>query len=719
MREDWIECTIKDISKIINGDRGKNYPSRTHYVSNGLPFVSAGNINDSNKLEKSSLNFISQERFDLLKGGFLKQGDILFCIRGSLGKLAIYDLDIDGAIASSLVIVRRLKSVEEKYLLYYLSSFSIKLFINEFNNGTAQPNLSAKDFSNFKFPLPPLPEQRAIVKKLESLFSSLDAGVADLKKAQQQLKIYRQSVLKKAFEGEMTKGWREKNSYNMDDFLQELKNKKVTAIKEKLISKGDYFPNYKLEQLNFTTPNSWLSLPWKTLTSNRKYALKRGPFGSALKKDFFVESGTVVYEQGHAINDDPYRHRYFITPEKFEELKAFAVGAGDLIISCSGATLGRICLLPEDAEVGVINQALLKVDLDEEVILKKYFLILFRSESFQRLIFSKALGSAMPNMVGMEELKEMPIPIPSILEQKEIVKQIESRLSVCDSIEQNIKESLVKAEALRQSILKKSFEGNLLTAQQLAECKQAADYEPASVLLERIKAEQNKVTAKPSKKKVTQPLVVAKIETPVAKISADIHAGLIAKVIKIHEENPASIDNLSHIKCEKIAHLVEYHLQIPLGRKPVKDAAGPDDYPHLKKIEHRAKMANYFAIQKKEIGYSYSSAKNSDKAIDKFQSALSDEKNKQLDDLIALFLKFDLEVSEIIATTYAGWNNLILNGNANPSDEEIVYESRENWSERKLKIARERFFKAIDWMRKNEIVPTGYGAVVPFPKKKK
>jgi len=715
MREDWLECTIRDISKIINGDRGKNYPSRAHYVSNGLPFVSAGNINDSNKLEKSSLNFISPERFDLLKGGFLKQGDILFCIRGSLGKLAIYDLDIDGAIASSLVIVRRFKSVEEKYLLYYLSSFSIKLFINEFNNGTAQPNLSAKDFSNFQFPLPPLPEQRAIVKKLESLFSSLDAGVADLRKVQQQLKIYRQAVLKKAFEGELTKEWREKHSYDMDEFLKKLIREKNTAIKEKVISKGDYFPHYQSEQLNYVTPNNWLSLPWKTLTSNRKYALKRGPFGSALKKDFFVKSGTVVYEQGHAINDDPHRHRYYITPEKFEELKAFAVGPGDLIISCSGATLGRICLLPNDAEMGVINQALLKVDLDEQVILKKYFLILFRSESFQRLIFSKALGSAMPNMVSMEELKEMPIPIPSILEQHQIVKEIESRLSVCDSIEQNIKESLEKAEALRQSILKKAFEGNLLTAQELAESKQAADYEPASLLLERISAEQNKAAPKPYKTKVAKPLVIAQPETPVVKVSADIHAGLIAKVIKIHEENPASIGNLSHIKCEKIAHLVEYHLQIPLGRQPVKDAAGPDDYPHLKKIEHRAKMANYFAIQKKDIGYSYSSTKNSDKVIEKFQSAISVEKNNKLDALIALFLKFDLEVSEIIATTYAGWNNLIINGNVLPTDEEIVYESRENWSERKLTIARERFFKAIDWMRKNELVPTGYGAVVPFP----
>jgi type I restriction enzyme S subunit len=97
-------------------------------------------------------------------------------------------------------------------------------------------------------------------------------------------------------------------------------------------------------------------------------------------------------------------------------MKAFEVKGGDMIISCSGVTLGRICLLPKDAAKGVINQALLKIDLDERIMLKKYFIKLFRSETFQRLIFAKSLGTAMPNMVGMTELKEIPIPVPSISE---------------------------------------------------------------------------------------------------------------------------------------------------------------------------------------------------------------------------------------------------------------------------------------------------------------
>ena len=108
----------------------------------------------------------------------------------------------------------------------------------------------------------------------------------------------------------------------MDDFLKELKREKNQAIKDKLIKKEDYFPTIEEKYLSYKIPYNWLHLPWKTITANNKYAMKRGPFGSALKKDFFVESGYTVYEQGHAINDDPYRDRYYISEKKYKELEA-------------------------------------------------------------------------------------------------------------------------------------------------------------------------------------------------------------------------------------------------------------------------------------------------------------------------------------------------------------------------------------------------------------
>lgn len=679
MREDWIQSSLEDLSDYeIGGDWGKD-PELVDENFIDIYCIRGSEFRNWQR-DKGSTASHRKVKINSFNSRKLLLNDILVEISGGgpdqpVGRTVIIDNEVlshfkgkNLMFTNFLRLVRPNHLVNSIYINQYLKYFYSTGEIVKYQAGSNNlRNLKFRDFMKIKFPLPPLPEQRAIVKKLESLFSSLDAGVADLKKAQQQLKIYRQAVLKKAFEGDLTNA-----------------TSKVEVVKlGSIIEKPKYGTSKKCNT---------------------------EPIGKAVLRIPNINVGK--------INSEELKYAEF----EDAEISALSLREGDILTIRSNGSVdivGRCALISKKDTEFLYAGYLIRLRPNLEKANPKYLVHCLSSHNLRVQIEFKAKSTSGVNNINAGELESLEIPLFSLDEQNEIVKQIESRLSVCDSIEQNIKESLEKAEALRQSILKKAFEGNLLTAQELAECKQAADYEPASVLLERIIAEQNKVTAKPSRKKMAQPLVVAKVETPIVKVSADIHAGLIAKLIKIHEDNPASIDNLSHIKCEKIAHLVEYHLQIPLGRQPVKDAAGPDDYPHLKGVESRAKKAGFFNIVKKPIGYSYSSANNSDKVIEKFQSTLSVEKNRQLDDLIALFLNFDLEVSEIIATSYAGWNNLILNGNTNPSDEEIVYESRENWSERKLKIARERFFKAIEWMRKNEIVPTGYGAVVPFPKKKK
>lgn len=374
------------------------------------------------------------------------------------------------------------KILYSKYLFYFCQGFNFKTL----DKSTTIPSLAKRDLLKIKLQLAPLPEQRSIVAKIEELFSELDSGIANLQKAKEQLKVYRQAVLKAAFEGELTREWRKENRYSMEKDLENYKRAKEIAIKEKLIPKANYFPKFDEKDLIYKTPKNWIILPWKSVVSNNKYAMKRGPFGSTLKKEFFVSDGIPVYEQANAINNNAYEHRYFITEEKFKELESFSVTAGEMIISCSG-TLGRISLLPDDARTGVINQALLKIDIDETIIKKDYFLLLFRSESFQRLLYKKSIGTAMRNMVGMKDLKEIPIHLPSIEEQNKIVQEIESRLSVCEHIEATIEEALEKSEALRMSVLKKAFEGKLLSKEEIEACKKESDWEPAANLLKRIK----------------------------------------------------------------------------------------------------------------------------------------------------------------------------------------------------------------------------------------
>ncbi len=490
MGENWEIAISDEIFDIRDGTH-----DTPKYVKDKVyPLVTSKNLKDGN-IDLSNVKYISEEDFEEInKRSKVDIGDVLYAMIGTIGNPVVIKTEPKYAIKNVGLFKNKIKILNSELLKYYLESpnFYSQLEKRQLLKGTTQRFIPLGHLRKLNIPIAPFPEQRAIVFKIEELFSDLDNGIANLKKAQEQLKIYRQAVLKKAFEGGFTYIWRKENSYNMDEFLEDLKKGKDEAIKLKLIAKSNYFPDLSEKDLTYKIPDNWIYLPWKTINSNNKYAMKRGPFGSTLKKSFFVDEGYVVYEQGHAINDDPYRHRYYISEEKFKEMKAFEVKRGDMIISCSGVTLGRICLLPDDAATGVINQALLKVELDEKIMVKEYFKELFRSETFQRLIFGKSLGTAMPNMVGMTELKEIPIPVPSIAEQKVILKEIESRLSVCDKVEESISQSLEKAKALRQSILKKAFEGKLLSTAEIEKCKQEKDYEPASVLLDRIKKETKK-----------------------------------------------------------------------------------------------------------------------------------------------------------------------------------------------------------------------------------
>ena len=496
MREDWIEVEFSNIAiNLKRGPFGGNL-KKEFFVSSGYKVYEQKHA--INKDYTLGSYFINDQKYRELQGFAVEANDYIISCSGTIGKLYRLPPNAPNGVINQALLKIKIqdKLINHSYfsLLFESEYFQRKILSDA--RGTGMQNLAGmKEIKLVTLPLAPLPEQRAIAAKIEQLFSELDNGIANLKTAKSKLEIYRQAILKQAFEGELTKNWRKNNPYSLSAFLENLKTEKQLAIIDKKISKDNYFPDTTENNKIYSCSENWLQLPWKTICSNNKYAMKRGPFGSALKKEFFVDSGYTVYEQGHAINDDPYRDRYFISKEKYEELKAFSVKHGDMIISCSGS-LGRICLLPKDCKAGIINQALLKIDLDEKIISKKLFLLMFRSETFQRKIFQKSLGTAIPNMVAMAELKEFLIPIPSIEEQNQIVQEIETRLSVCDKLNEAIDQSLEKAQALRQSILKKAFEGKLLSQDELQTCRQQPDWETAAKLLERVKDKKNKLIAK-------------------------------------------------------------------------------------------------------------------------------------------------------------------------------------------------------------------------------
>ncbi len=184
----------------------------------------------------------------------------------------------------------------------------------------------------------------------------------------------------------------------------------------------------------------------------------RGPFGGSLKKSCFVPSGYPVYEQQHAIYST-FTFRYFVNEEKYNEMKRFTTHPGDLIMSCSG-TIGKVAIIPEDAPIGIINQALLKLT-PKKRILPEYLKWYMQSISFEKDIQRHSKGAAIQNVASVAILKEIAIPVPTIEKQKQIVARLDDLNERCNALQENYQKALTLCDDLKQSLLRKAFNGEL------------------------------------------------------------------------------------------------------------------------------------------------------------------------------------------------------------------------------------------------------------------
>lgn len=406
MREDWIECKLGNVIEIISGKNQKNVLN-----SNGkYPIYGSG--------------------------GIIGRADEYLCDSGStiIGR--------KGTINSPIYVKEKFWNVDTAFGFYpfeILSNRLLYFFCLSFNfkaldKSTTIPSLAKRDLLQIEFSLPPFPIQKAIVKKIEELFSSLDSGIADLKKAQEQLVIFRQAVLKKAFEGAV------------------VKNAKYDLLK------------------NVTSKIGSGSTP-KGGQTNYKVS------GIPLVRSLNIHFDYIKYE-GLA----------FIDENQAEKLKNVIVQKGDVLLNITGASIGRVNIAPQEFDNGRVNQHVSIIRPKDNLFDTKFLKMYLQSSKIQNWIDNVNVGATRQGLTK-SALENLEIPLPLLKEQTQIVREIESRLSVCDKVEESLKESLEKAKALRQSILKKAFEGKLLTAEELSKCKADKDYEPASVLLERIKKE--------------------------------------------------------------------------------------------------------------------------------------------------------------------------------------------------------------------------------------
>ena len=376
-------------------------------------------------LSKNNNKFISKGKKSITEIGLQKssarlmpKGSILFSCRAPIGYVAI--------AASELCTNQGFKSIIpydlifNEYLYYFLKS--AKKQADDLASGTTFKEISLTNFSKLNIPIPPLAEQHRIVAKIEELFSSLDKGIESLKTARTQLKVYRQAVLKWAFEGKLTN-----TDVKEGELPEGWAKSTLAAIANRNAQKASpsEMPNAKFIGMDCIEAN--------TLKPFKFYEFKE-----------FKSSGNVF-----KVNQILYGR---MRPYLNKVYKAEIDGA------CSGEFIILDC----------------KDDFNPDLL--KYIL---HHRDFVSFANHKTSGDR--PRISFEEIADYPVNVCKPEEQTLIVQEIESRLSVCDKMEESIGTSLLQAEALRQSILKKAFEGKLVA--------QDPTDEPASVLLERIKAE--------------------------------------------------------------------------------------------------------------------------------------------------------------------------------------------------------------------------------------
>lgn len=351
-----------------------------------------------------------------------KKGDLLIVCDGS--RSGLVGKAVEGYVGSTLAKIDVNDEIDVCYLYYFIQGkYQI---LNTNVKGTGTPHLKQDLLKSFKIYLPSIDEQRRIVTKIEGLFSKLDKGVEELNKIKEQLKIYRQAVLKEAFEGK----WSYDNRQGVN----------IETVDKTLVVELPILPN-----------------EWEYVYLNKLGELSRGKSKHRPRNDKkLFEGGKYPFVQtGDVKAANKYLTSYSTMYGEFGLAQSKLWKKGTLCITIA-ANIAETCILGIDA---CFPDSVVGFDPQEGIVDRDYVRYFIEASKIRLSAFAPATAQKNINLTTLENLI---IPYCHIDEQKYIVTEIESRLSVCDKIEQTINESLQKAESLRQSILKQAFEGNLV-----------------------------------------------------------------------------------------------------------------------------------------------------------------------------------------------------------------------------------------------------------------
>lgn len=366
-----------------------------------------------------------------------KEGDILIVCDGS--RSGLVGKALNGYVGSTLAKVSA-EGLTQDYLYYFLQGQYALL--NTKKKGTGTPHLNPELLRKQLIYVPPIEMQQRIVFRIEELFSELDKGVETLQTIKQQLAVYRQAVLKEAFEGKLTSSWRAENTLSNPQYDFDKIRRPNEIFKD---TSGDE------NEIALNLPPTWLKARLGEI-----FEVQVGATPSRRVPEYWngninwVSSGEVRFNTIFRTNEK-------ITPEGLAHASTNLQPIGTVMLAMIGErkTRGQAAILNTEA---AHNQNTAAILVSQTPCSPKY-VYYFLQMNYDN---TRRVGSGNnQKALNKERVRAIRFPFTSFDEQQKIVEEIESRLSVCDSIEQTVDTALAQAEAMRQSILKKAFEGEL------------------------------------------------------------------------------------------------------------------------------------------------------------------------------------------------------------------------------------------------------------------
>lgn len=501
----WAPACLSDICD-INPRVDKSAIDQSQLVS----FVPMHAV----EAENGRIDVSATRPFGEVKQGYtpFRTGDILFakitpCMEN--GKMAIVPRMPSeyGFGSTEFHVLRALCGVEPSFIYHIVSNQGFRYLAEHHMTGAVgQKRVPASLLSDHPVAVPPLNEQRRIVAKIEAMFERIDKGVESLVVAKTTLGLYRQSLLKSAFEGRLTAAWRSQNPDKLEctkALLSRIQKERETRYKSALddwqtaLSEwrangevgrkpgkpsrpADIVPQHITEDAKPDHPASWGSLRLGGLN----IVISDGPFGSNLKTSDYTTAGIqVVRLENIGYGQFITGKQTFVSQEKYETIAGHTIYPGTIVVSSFVTDAVRSCVVPASVPIAVNKADCFAVVVEGERTSREFLAYYLQCGQVFKQLEGLIHGVGRPR-INTTQLKELHFPICSPAEQAEITRILDARLTAADAMEAEINAALLRAEALRQSILKQAFAGTLVP--------QDPTDEPATTLLARIKAERAK-----------------------------------------------------------------------------------------------------------------------------------------------------------------------------------------------------------------------------------